>query len=203
MNKKSKYDQRYEDGDTPWELNRPDQNLINVIKEERIQPVRTLDIGCGTARNAIWLAQNKFEVTGADFSSLAIEKAKQRAKQQGVNIRLLEKDFLSPDVIASDFEFVFDRGCFHGFTEANQRKQFAKNVSLHLKEKGLWLSLLGNSDDEPRDEGPPMRSALEIVSAVEPFFEILFLKANRFDSNREKPAKCWVCFMRKRYTGEI
>ncbi len=198
MNKKSKFNQRYEKGDTPWELGWPDKNLINVIKEQQIQPGKALDIGCGTASNAIWLAQNKFEVTGADFSPLAIEKAKERIQHQGVNIQLLVKDFLSLDVIAPDFEFIFDRGCFHGFDQEDYRKQFAQNVWSHLKKDGVWLSLLGNYDDEPRDEGPPMRSALEIVTAVEPFFKILFLESGRFDSHREKPARCWVCFMRKR-----
>ncbi|MCF6249198.1 MAG: class I SAM-dependent methyltransferase [Desulfobacula sp.] len=198
MNKKIKYDKRYQEGDTPWELDRPDKNLIKVIKEQQIQPGKALDIGCGTASNAIWLARNGFDVTGADFSPLAIEKAKERTKQQGANIRLMVKDFLDGDVVGFDFEFVFDRGCFHGFAKEDQRKQFAKNVSRHLKEDGLWLSLLGNNDDEPRDEGPPMRSALEIIMAVEPFFELIFLKAGRFDSRLEKPARCWLSLMRKR-----
>ncbi len=33
-----------------------------------------------------------------------------------------------------------------------------------------------------------MRSALDIVSAVEPCFDILSLISGRFDSSREKPA---------------
>jgi len=96
------------------------------------------------------------------------------------------------------FDFIFDRGCFHGLAEKEDRKIFAENAAGHLKKKGLWFSILGNADDEPRDEGPPMRSALDIVAAVEPYFEILSLVSDRVDSSRETSARCWLCLMKKR-----
>ncbi len=198
MSKKQMFDERYKTGQTPWELERPDSNLKEIIKNENILPCKTLEIGCGTGSNAIWLAQNKFDVTGIDFSPLAIEKAKAKSRKQGVDIHFHVKDFFEHQKSESDFELIFDRGCFHSFDEKEDRKIFAKNVSLHLRGGGRWFSLLGNADDGPRDTGPPMRSALDIVSAVEPYFEILFLGAGRFDSSREKPARCWKCLMRKR-----
>ncbi len=201
MSKKEMFDERYKSGNTPWELERPDSNLIEIIKKENILPCKTLEIGCGTGSNAIWLAQNKFEVTGIDFSSLAIEKAKAKSQKQGVEVQFLVKDFFEPPKGEIDFEFIFDRGCFHSFEDKEDRLTFAENVSRHLKEGGQWYSIIGNADDGPRDEGPPMRSALDIVTAVEPFFEILFLVSGRFDSSREKPARCWKSLMRKREKG--
>lgn len=198
MSKKEMFDERYKTGDTPWELERPDSNLMELIKNENILPCKTLEIGCGTGSNAIWLARNDFDVTGIDFSSLAIEKASTKSQKQGVEIQFLVKDFFEPAKGESDFEFIFDRGCFHSFDEKEERITFAKNVSLHLKEGGQWFSLLGNADAGPRDEGPPMRSAMDIVTAIEPYFEILFLVSGRFDSSREKPARCWKCLMKKR-----
>jgi len=201
MSKKEMFDERYKTGNTPWELERPDSNLIEFVKNENILPCKTLEIGCGTGSNAIWLAQNKFDVTGIDFSSLAIEKAKVKSQKQGVEIQFHVKDFFEPPKGEIHFEFIFDRGCFHSFEDKEDRLTFAENVSRHLKEGGQWYSIIGNADDGPRDEGPPMRSALDIVTAVEPFFEILFLVSGRFDSNREKPARCWKSLMRKREKG--
>jgi 2-polyprenyl-3-methyl-5-hydroxy-6-metoxy-1,4-benzoquinol methylase len=201
MSKKEMFDERYKTGNTPWELERPDSNLIEMIKKENIPPCKTLEVGCGTGSNAIWLAQNKFDVTGIDFSSLAIEKAKTKSQKQGVEIQFLVKDFFEPAKGEADFDLIFDRGCFHSFEEKEDRITFAENVSLHLKEGGRWFSIIGNADAGPRDTGPPRRSALDIITAVEPCFEIVFLVSGRFDSSREKPARCWKCLMRKRKKG--
>jgi len=200
MSRKEMFEERYKKDETPWELDRPDSNLIELIEKQDILPCKTLEIGCGTGSNAIWLAQNNFKVTGIDFSPLAIEKAMAKSQKQGVEINFLEKDFLKKKTGtgASDFEFVFDRGCFHSFDEKDERKTFAKNVSLFLKDGGHWFSILGNADEGPREKGPPMRSGMDIIEAIEPYFEILSLVSGRFDSSRERPARCWKCLMKKR-----
>jgi SAM-dependent methyltransferase len=198
MSEKAMFDERYKTGDTPWELDRADSNLMEIIKTKHILPCTTLEIGCGTGSNAIWLARNGFFVTGIDFSSLAIEKARAKSQKQGVEVHFYVRDFFKQNVEKPGFDFVFDRGCFHSFDNEDQRSAFARNASLQLKKGGQWFSLLGNADHGPRDKGPPMRSALDIVSAVEPYFEILSLVTGTFDSSREKPARCWKCLMRKR-----
>ncbi|NOX32360.1 MAG: methyltransferase domain-containing protein [Deltaproteobacteria bacterium] len=201
MSKEKMFEERYKTGDTPWELDRVDSNLIEIIEKENIRPCRTLEIGCGTGSNAIWLAQNGFDVTGSDFSPLAIEKARAKSQQHGVEIHFFVDDFLKQEKSGSGFGLVFDRGCFHSFDKKEDRKIFARNAGYNLKEGGYWFSIMGNADDKPRDTGPPMRSALDIVTAVEPYFEILSLVSGRFDSTREKPALCWKCLMRKRFKG--
>ncbi len=196
--KSDRFTQMYETGVTPWELNRPDNNLKNWVKTYPIKPCRALDLGCGTGSNAIWLTTQGFEVTGADFSPPAIEKAKEKASAAGVEILFTVKDFLSEKIEPNNFSFVFDRGCFHSFDNPKERSLFAQNAHDHMAPNGLWLSFLGSTDAPPREEGPPMRSALDIAQAVEPWFEIRSLTAAYFDSEREKPAPSWHCLMRKR-----
>ena len=198
MSRKEDFEGRYQSETTPWELNRPDSHLVRIIEKEIVKPCRALEIGCGTGSNAIWLSAGGFKVTAMDFSPLAIEKAKEKARQEGADIKFLVKDFLLEKKAEPEFEFIFDRGCFHSFADKKDRKAFAKNASRRLKPGGVWFSILGSTDAPPRDEGPPMRSALDIVLACEPFFEILSLVADRFDSNREKPVRCWLCLMKKR-----
>lgn len=198
MTRKEEFEERYQSGTTPWELDRQDSHLVRIIEKKIVKPCKTLEIGCGTGSNAVWLHSRGFLVSAMDFSSLAIEKAKEKALTQGADIRFSVSDFLLEKKAQPDFEFIFDRGCFHSFSDKKDRKTFAKNAARHLKPGGLWFSILGNADAPPRNEGPPMRSALDIVTAVEPFFEILSLVSDRFDSKREKPARCWLCLMKKR-----
>lgn len=197
-NQKDRFNTMYETGYTPWELDRADADLVDLVLTLPLSPCKVLELGCGSGSNAIWLAEKGFEVYGADFSPLAIEKAKIKAGDAGVDIKFLEKDFLTDSIEIEGYDFLFDRGCFHSFDSLEDREQFAKNAHAHLKTGGRWLSFLGNADGKDREDGPPVRSALDIALAVEPYFEILFLKSAFFDSEREEPARNWQCLMQKR-----
>ena len=41
-----------------------------------LEPGRALDLACGEGRNAVWLAERGWRVTGVDFSDVAIAKAR-------------------------------------------------------------------------------------------------------------------------------
>ena len=198
MPKSERFKERYKTGNIPWDIDRPDFNLINTVKSVPIKKCKALDIGCGTGDNSIWLAQNGFEVTGTDIAELAIESAKKKALQVSAKCTFVVVDFLTSEIAEALFGFAFDRGCFHSFDSDTERKKYAKNVAAYLEKEGLWLSLIGNADDKPRETGPPQRTAEDIVRAVEQYFEILSLTSGYFDSNRTDPAKAWICLMRKR-----
>jgi hypothetical protein len=61
------------------------------------------------------------------------------------------------------------------------REQFAANVARVLESGGVWLSLIGSTEGSARNFGPPRRTALEIVMAVEPFLAIQELAAVKSD----------------------
>jgi SAM-dependent methyltransferase len=157
-----------------------------------------LEIGCGTGDNAIWLSQQNFHVLGIDTSEIAIEKAKEKASKANTKCDFLVSDILTSHIEGAPFGFVFDRGCFHTMGSDKERKRFAENVNGHLGKDGLWLSLLGNADEQRDGPGPPQRTARDIVNAVEPYFEILSLASGHFGSNRPNPPRAWVCLMRTR-----
>jgi SAM-dependent methyltransferase len=198
MAAKNRFEERYEAGDTPWDIGKPDFNLIKAVAATPIEPCKALDIGCGTGDNTIWLAQQNFQVLGVDASETAIAKAREKALQANVSCNFLVMDFLTGRIEQAPFGFAFDRGCFHAVKSDKERNSFAKNVNAHLKESGLWLTLVGNADEERHAPGPPQRSARDIVNAVEPFFEILSLCSTRFGSLRPNPPRAWACLMRKR-----
>ncbi len=197
MTVEDRFKGRYEANDTPWDIGQPDFNLVQTVTGTPINPCKALDIGCGTGDNAIWLAQQGFDVIGIDTSELAIKKAEEKASQSRA-CRFLVGNFLASQIAGAPFEFVFDRGLFHVFESDEERKKLAENVHRHLDKGGLWLSLIGNADEERQTPGPPQRSARDIANAAEPYFEILSLVSGHFGANSPEPPRAWVCLMRRR-----
>lgn len=178
----------------PWDTGTPDPLLVAMIDSGAIRPGRTLEVGCGTGTNAVFLAERGFDVLGVDISPLAVEAARKRAKGR---CRFETADFLAGVPAGGPFGFVFDRGCLHSFDSEEERGRFAKNVAAALVEGGLWLSLVGSTEGPPRDGGPPRRSARDVVNAVEPWLEIAELRSAEFGGSG-KGFKAWVCLARKR-----
>jgi SAM-dependent methyltransferase len=198
MEVEDRYRERYQSGNTPWDVGQPDFNLIEVVTQKPILSCKVLDIGCGTGDNSIWLAQNRFQVIGTDTSEIALEKAKEKASKANVECNFVLVDFLMKKIEGAPFGFVFDRGCFHSFSSENVRRKFAQNVAAHLEEAGLWLTIVGNADEDRQGPGPPQRTAGDIVLAVERYFKVLSLTASHFGSNRPNPPRAWRCLMEKR-----
>ena len=192
------YQKRYQSGDTPWDVGQADFNLIETVTQHPVAACKALDIGCGTGDNSIWLARNGFEVVGTDVSETALEKAKEKAAQAGVACCFLTADFFTNDIDGIPFGFLFDRGCFHSFGSEDERGRFAHKAALCLEDAGLWLTIVGNADEDRQGPGPPQRTARDIVLAVEPLFEILSLQSTRFGSNHPRPPRAWRCLLRKR-----
>ena len=201
MSAEDPFNEHYRQGSAPWDIGKPDFNLIQTVTTTPIDPCKALDIGCGTGDNAIWLAQQNFDVIGIDISEIAIEKARDKAAKANASCRFAVLNILKSHVDGAPFGFVFDRGCFHTMASDEERESFAKQVHRHLQESGLWLSLIGNADEQRLSEGPPKRTARDVVSAVEPYFEILSLASSHFEAHLPAPPRAWVCQMRKRRAG--
>ncbi len=189
------WNESYASGESlPWDTGTPDPLLVEMTESRVIVPGRTLEVGCGTGTNAIFLAQHGFDVLGLDISEIAIEKA--RAKAQG-RCRFQTADFLAAAPAGESFQFVFDRGCFHSFDGEDERARFAGHVAAALVEGGVWLSLIGSTEGAPRESGPPRRTARDVMNAIEPSLEIVQLRSTEFDAG-EGQVKSWLCLSRKR-----
>jgi len=201
MTVEDRFNEHYKAGTAPWDIGIPDFNLVQTVTTIPIASCKALEIGCGTGDNAIWLSEQKFTVVGVDASEIAIEKAREKAAKANLRCTFAALNILKRHVDGAPFGFVFDRGCFHTMDSDEQRQTFVTQVQGHLEENGLWLSLIGNADDQRLSEGPPKRTAKEIVSAVEPYFEVLSLVSSHFETHLSTPPRAWVCLMRKRQAG--
>jgi SAM-dependent methyltransferase len=190
------WNEHYASGELPWDTGQPEPLLVEFVTSGGVAPTLTLEIGVGTGTNAIWLAERGFDVLGVDVSPLAVERANSKIEGRDLRCRFASLDFLAaPPVPDGSIHFVFDRGCFHVFDEPEERLRFAAQVANVLAPGGVWLSLIGSTEGEPRDVGPPRRSAREVAVAIEPALEIVELRSVEFSGHG---AKAWFCLSRQR-----
>ena len=201
MTKPEDFEKRYQTGDLPWDTGDSDKHLEQFIKEYSIRPCSVLELGAGTASDAVWLAQKGFKVTAVDVSSTAVDMAGVKAADAGVNIEFVLADIMKDDIPPGPFDLVFDSGCFHIFESPEERARLAELIRNRLVPDGYWFSIIGSTDGAKLKEGPPRRSVLDIASAVEPRFEIISLKAIKLNTNLPQPPQGWACLMRKRTGG--
>src|SRR5262245_55172693 len=114
MSQQEHWDSRYRQPDqAPWDTGRPSAELERRIAQMKPAPCRTMELGCGTGTNAVWLAQQGFEVTAIDISPTAIERAREKATEAGVQVQFMQADVTVLPDLGPPFPFFFDRGCYH------------------------------------------------------------------------------------------
>ncbi|MGW3140467.1 class I SAM-dependent methyltransferase [Streptomyces sp. NPDC001139] len=99
----------------PFFAGKPDENLVSSVERGLVTPGRALDLGCGPGRNALYLASLGFEVDAVDLSPVAIDWARERARETGAEVRFLCGDAfaLLGAEINGRYDLVHDSGCFH------------------------------------------------------------------------------------------
>ena len=175
------WNDNYATGQTPWDSGQPSRELVRVLDERNIAPCRTLDLGCGTGTNAVYLAGRGFDVTGIDLSPLAIEKAKSKAAAAGGSVRFEVADIFNPPDLRPPFPFLFDRGLYHCLRTINL-PAFLKTLDRVAAPDAIYLALTGNANDtSDPEQGPPRVSAREICEELEPLFRLIQLREFQFD----------------------
>jgi len=198
MTEASDWNDRYRDGNLPWDTGRPSSELQSVLSRHAIPPCRALDIGCGTGTNSVWLAQQGFDVTGVDLAPLAIERAEQGAYAAGVKAQFVVADVLQLSDLGKPFGFFFDRGCYHA-VRRSAPERYAPAVAQFLVPGACGLILAGNAR-EPHDPGPPVVTEEQMRDELGGAFHILDLHEFRFDEAPGVPVRFlgWSCLVEKR-----
>jgi SAM-dependent methyltransferase len=77
------WDRRYRGTELVWTA-QPNRFVVQELGE--LPPGRALDLGSGEGRNAVWLAEEGWQVTAVDFSPVALDKARRLAQARGVMV---------------------------------------------------------------------------------------------------------------------
>ena len=79
------WEERYSSEEQIWS-GAPNQQLVTEVSG--LTPGTALDVGCGEGGDVIWLAQQGWRVTGADFSANGLARAARHAAEAGVGDRV-------------------------------------------------------------------------------------------------------------------
>lgn len=200
------WDSSYESGHVPWDPGLYDGHLPSIVADHAIDPCRVADIGCGTGKSLVWLAERGFDCTGIEIAPTALKLAKELARSKGVECKWLYGNFprdFDPDsaergIGDGSFELVIDRGVFHLHTSEAEQRLFVEGVSRVLATGGLWYSLLASSSGGSGFGGPPRWSEGEVTAAVRDRFEIVRLEESVFTPGETGSMAAWVCVLRNR-----
>lgn len=192
------WDIHYQAARAPWETGHHSSELERVIKEEKIRPCRTLELGCGSGVDAVWLVREGFSVVGVDFNEIAIGKALARAVKEGVTVNFLLQDALALPDDFGVFEFVFDRGCYHSLRGDGGAEKYVRTLRKVTAPGSRILILAGNAKEpSPPGMGPPVVSEDEIRAELGSAFDIARLREFRFDDpSGASPHLAWSCLLR-------
>lgn len=98
------WDRRYTDrGEQMWS-GQPNGSLVGEVAG--LPPGRALDVGCGEGADAVWLAEQGWEVTGTDISTIAIERARAAATARSIDVAFAVADGLADPPPPAAFDLV-------------------------------------------------------------------------------------------------
>jgi SAM-dependent methyltransferase len=119
----------YRLGITPWDRDTVPEPVVELTGTYA-SPGRALDLGCGTGRDAVYLAGLGWTVTAVDGVPQALDAARARARDAHVDVRWVLGDVtrLSTPEVGDGYNLLMDRGCFHGLS-ADERARCASGVT--------------------------------------------------------------------------
>lgn len=108
----------------------PEKSIVDNI--EYFKKGTVLDIACGDGRNALFLLERGFRVTGLDFSSKALERLNMFAKRNGYFVNTMQIDLTMPNCLD-------DIGTYDNILINHYRlnKQQLKDIESHITDEGI------------------------------------------------------------------
>ena len=113
---------------------------------------QVLDVGCGTGEHALLAAALGHRAVGVDIAPRAIELAKAKAAERGLEARFLVLDALRLVELDDRFDTVLDCGLFHVLDDQD-RVQYVRSLAEVVPSGGRY-HMLCFSDHQPGDWGP-------------------------------------------------
>jgi SAM-dependent methyltransferase len=126
---------------------------------------RAIDLGCGAGGVSLELAEAGFEVTGVDFSEVALRKARAAAERRGLGrdrVGFVAGDLTAGHVpgVEGPFDLLVDYGTLDDLPDAGRRAMAAYVTRLARPGSRLFLfAFSGRPEDLPRFSfGGPSRA---------------------------------------------
>ena len=148
------WDRRYAEGALLWGA-RPNRFLEQ--EAAGLDGGRAIDLACGQGRNAVWLAERGWEVTGVDFSVVALDRARQLAAEHGVGADWILADLLAyrPEPHAYDLVLIF-----YLQVRAEDRTAIVRAAAEGVRPGGAFLMVGHHAENIEHGHGGPQIPAV-------------------------------------------
>lgn len=143
------WDDRYAKAKLVWSAE-PNQFFAEEVAP--LTPEKALDLGTGEGRNAIWLAEQGWNVTALDFSSVAIEKARAIAQKRGVVVEWVVADLVAFEPEPASFDLV---AVVYIHLPASERSTVVRRAASAVATGGSLLVIGHDSTNLPNGVGGP------------------------------------------------
>ena len=100
---KARWDERY---DRDMYIYGKEPAAFLIQKMDELKKGKVLVLAMGEGRNAVYLAQNGFDVTGVDISEVAIEKCNRLAKERNTTVNAVVADLTDYDMGEARFDLI-------------------------------------------------------------------------------------------------
>jgi SAM-dependent methyltransferase len=155
------WDASYQDGPAPWDIEKPQPAIVQLAKAGGFAGT-VLDAGCGSGENTLYLASLGIPILGVDVAENALEMARRKAQERGIEAEFAVGDGLQLEGLGRSFRTVLDCGLFHTF-DAEERLRYVEGLT-SVTEDGGRVHILCFSD-EGADAGPHPVSRRELKAA--------------------------------------
>jgi len=174
----------------PWDIGRP-QPGFRALAEDGALRGRVLDSGCGTGEHALLAASLGFDTTGIDGAPLAIEKANEKARERGIDVRFVVGDVLDLAAFGEQWDTVLDCGVFHVFDD-DDRPVYVESLAAVIPAGGRYF-MLCFSDQQPGAAGPRRVSQDEIRASFADGWRVDSIEASVIETNwQDRSARAWL-----------
>jgi 2-polyprenyl-3-methyl-5-hydroxy-6-metoxy-1,4-benzoquinol methylase len=179
----------------PWFHSGLDADLAAALTNLNIREGRALDLGTGPGTQAVALAGLGFKVTATDLSATAVRKADKLAGDKGVEVAFMQDDVLKSRV-TGEFDFVFDRGCFH-VLPPDKRPRYVRIVEGFIKPGGyLFLKCMSHLEADMED-GPYRFTPGDIQGLFSSRFRVISMEDTVFQGTLDTLPKAIFCILKK------
>jgi len=141
----------YANSECLWGL---EPNVYVARIPELIKPGKVLDIGVGEGRNALYLAQEGFDVTGIDISKEAIDKFLNFAKKKNLSVNGVIKSITEFE-FNDEYDVIISVATLH-LIEKNKLFKLINKIKKQTKKNGLNLVAVFTDKDAGREQFPDL-----------------------------------------------
>ncbi|MCG8478473.1 MAG: class I SAM-dependent methyltransferase [Spirochaetales bacterium] len=213
------WDAAYRSGTVSWDPGEYDRHLPGVVQELGIVSGRALDIGCGTGKSALWLAERGFDVTGIDVSPAAIQQARRAARGRDVEVRFITGRFpddftIPPDASAARggrgvgasseiertlhvYDFVVDRASLQHMGHGGEFESLMADVAALVRPGGFIYSLVIAGFGVPRGWGMGVWTESAIRRLFAAPFSVLRVERTVFTPGEAGSVPAWLVIARR------